>query len=489
MANRLVIVRNRLPVRSGVDTVASADAFALDAAPNSLWFGWSGRVCDALERPVAVGHCGTATLVAMDLNVTQYEGYLNGFSNGTLWPLLHGAAARIQFNPDDLAVYRAVNARFASQLIPLLQPDDHIWVQDYHLFPLGWMLRQAGVQSPIGFSLHTPFPDADHLMTVPWRRKLAADLSAYDLVSFETRRDQENFDAFMRQSRLGLSARTAAPRTEGMPAHVALPSGPDTRAFMDFAASMEITQRATRLARSLGNRRIIVGVDRLDYINGLLERFHGFERLLETAPELRTETSLVQVTAPSRTLVPGYLELRMEQADLARRINGRFTVPGWMPILDIYARLPRASLAALYRISRVGLAIPQRDGPTINAKEFVAAQDSGDPGVLILSREAGAAELLNDAILVDPDDPDSIAKGLRAALAMPLDERQDLWRRMSIKVMHNDVTQWHHAFAYRLSRARHTTPASGEEGAPGEEMLTPAFLPVTRTKPAEFRSR
>ncbi len=481
MANRLVIVRNRLPVHDGVDTVATADAFALDETPNSLWFGWSGRVCDDTNRPVSVEYLGTATLAAMDLNVDQYEGYLNGFSNGTLWPLLHGAGTQIQFNPDDLAVYRAVNARFASRLLPLLRPDDSIWVQDYHLFPLGWMLRQAGVQSPIGFSLHTPFPNTEHLMTFPWRRKLAGDLSAYDLVSFETRRDQLNFDTFMRQSGQVPSARTVTTRTDGIPAHIAVPSGPDTRAFMDFASSAEITQRAARLARSLGNRRIVVGADRLDYTNSLPERFRAFERLLESAPELRGKTSLVQVTAPSRPLVPGYLELRMEQADLAQRINGRFTVPGWMPILDIYARLPRASLAALYRISRVGLAIPQRDGPTTSAKEFVAAQDPGDPGVLILSREAGAAELLDDTIMVDPNDLDGIAKAMRTALMMPLDERRDLWRRLIVKLAHNDAAQWHHGFVYRLSKARHGT--SGEETPPS------AFVPANRTKPAEFRSR
>jgi trehalose 6-phosphate synthase len=197
----------------------------------------------------------------------------------------------------------------------------------------------------------------------------------------------------------------------------------------------------------------VLSADRLDYTKALPERLRTYETLLETCPQHRCTTALVQLTWPSRPSVPGYIELRMEQQDAVERINDRFAAPGWLPVLDLYVRLPQRSLTSLYRLARAALATPLRDGVNLSAKEYVAAQDPRDPGVLVLSRVAGAAELLTEALLVDPTDPAGTALALAAALAMPLDERQDRWRRMIVKLLHHDSLEWHRAYVCALTRA------------------------------------
>lgn len=478
--------------------MVALDLAAQGAAP-TLWFGWSGRITREPASVISVRRERSLTCVAVDLSPTQYEGHLNGFSNGTLWPLFHEQAERVRFNPDDLAVYRAVNGVFASRLFPMLRASDRLWVHDYHLIPLGWMLRQAGVEMPLGFYLHVPFPPADRLLTLPWRRKLAEDLAAYDFIGFQTRRDLTNFREFMRHARAGSASRPISARLQREPVSEVLPAGIATRNVMASAASPEVGAQALRFARCLNNRQIIVGADRLDYTKGLLERLNGYERLLSEAPELHRKLCFVQVTAPSRSLVPGYLKLREQQKAATQRINERFGTAGWMPIHDVYGSLGADALGSLFRTGKVGLLTPLRDGMTIAAKEYIAAQNPADPGVLVLSRFAGAAELLSEALLVDPNDPAQIACALRAALSMSLGERQDRWRRMAIKLLHNDARRWHHAFLSGLARA-HRIAAADEcqiassafvnESIPSEQgqrrqpwtFETPAGFPVLRSQ-------
>jgi len=475
MTGRLVIVSHRVPLLSG--TTAGLPAMtALDLDDRSaptLWFGWSGRVTRDPAAVVSVRRERSLTCVAVDLSASQYEGHLNGFSNGTLWPLFHELPSRVRFNPDDLAVYRAVNGMFAARLVPMLRADDRLWIHDYHLIPLGWMLRQAGVRAPLGFYLHVPFPSPDQLQTAPWRRKLAEDLAAYDFIGFQTHRDLANFQEFMRRARAVGTTRRFSRRVGSAPVAEVLPVGIATRSAMAAASTPDAGEQAQRFARCLSGRQVIIGADRLDYTKGLLERFQGYERLLDAAPELHRQVCLVQVTAPSRSKVPGYLELRADQKAAAQRINERFGAAGWMPVYDVYGSLSTAALSALFRTSRIGLVTPLRDGATIAAKEYVAAQRPTDPGVLVLSRFAGAAELLTEALLVDPRDPAQVADALRMALAMPLGERQDRWRRMVIKLLHNDAQRWHHAFLSGLARA-HRRPVADREISSSAIEIAPA---------------
>lgn len=457
MADRLVIVSNRVPL------VSAADARAVAGAEDErvLWFGWSGRLSDhCTPYAMSAGSIGRAVnFVGVDLSAAHYEGHLNGFANGTLWPLLHDMPDRVRFHAEELAFYRAVNAEFAKHLAPLLRGDDRIWIHDYHLIPLAALLRQAGVKNAIGLFLHVPFPSPRGLLAWPWHKKFVSDFAAYDLIGFQTHRDAGNFDDFMRAAsgRFCTGSRAAGPRA--IPATGVFPVGVHTRLHMAAAAGDETAARTRRLARSVQGRRAIISVDRLDYTKGLLERLRAYESLLDQAHEYRGASTMVQVTLPSRPLVPGYLELRMDQQELIARINARHLTRGWLPVLDIFARLPQSSLAALYRLGRVGFATPLRDGVNLTAKQYVAAQDPADPGALILSRFAGAAELLTEALLVDPGDSAAMTQALRAALRMPLAERQDRWRRMIVKLLHHDAVQWHQSYVAALALAHRATLA------------------------------
>lgn len=447
MAERLVVVSNRVPLSAPAARNGDILSARADGSERVLWFGWSGRLSDAPEAHAMAspGLDGAVNFVGIDLTQSQYEGYLNGFANGTLWPLFHDMPDRIRFHADELAYYRAVNSQFAERLAPLLRPDDRIWIHDYHLIPLGWLLRERGITNPIGLFLHVPFPSPAGLLAWPWHKRVASDLAAYDLVGFQAKCHEQNFDAFMRAS---------GPHT--LPKTGVFPAGLSTRLHMASAASVDSTARVQRLGQAIHGRALIVSADRLDYTKGLLERLRAYERLLDESHEYRGASALVQITVPSRPLVPGYLELRQAQQAAVEEINGRYLTRGWMPVMDIYARLPQSSLAALYRLGRVGLATPLRDGINLAAKEFVAAQDPRDPGALILSRHAGAAELLTEATLVDPHDVNQMAQALRDALRMPLHERQDRWRRMIVKLLHHDAAQWHRSYVAALAHAHRT---------------------------------
>lgn len=448
MTHRLVIVSNRVPLPSSSTLSGGMSPLlqsALEGNRPVLWFGWSGRVSDEPGSVVSLWRRGPVTFVGIDLSPIQYEGYLNGFAHGALWPLLHGVAERVRFQADDLALYRGVNGLFAARLAPLLKPDDEIWIHDYHLIPLGWMLRQSGVEAPVGFFLHVPFPRPETLLAWPWHRKLAVDFSAYDLVGFQAEEDRRNFEEFRRRAR-----RPGGRGRIARPASATFPVGIHTRSLRDMALSPATTTKALRLGQSLGYRPVLVSAGRLDYTSGVLERFRAFELMLETWPGARRALHLVEVTAPGRELVAGYLEFQMEQQALAQAVNARFGEGGWMPIYDLRTALHRRPLAALFRLGRVGLATPLCARGGLMAREYVAAQDPRDPGVLVVSRGAHAGETLDGALEVDPDDTARYAETLKCALRMSLDERQDRWRSMMVKLIHHDGARWYEDFRAAL---------------------------------------
>lgn len=451
MTNRLVIVSNRVPLPS---EISSAGRFApllhsaLERRRPVIWFGWSGRVSDDPGSVVSLWRRGTVTFVGIDLSPIQYEGYLNGFANGALWPLLHGVAERVRFQADDLALYRGVNGLFAARLAPMLKPNDEIWIHDYHLIPLGWMLRQSGFEGPLGFFLHTPFPKPEALLSWPWHRKLAVDFSAYDLVGFQCEADRRHFDEFRCQT-----PRFAGRGRSLRPISATIPAGIHTRSFRDMALSAATTSKALRLGQSLNHRPLLVSAGRLDYTSGALERFRAFGQMLEEWPCARRALHMVEVTASARQPVPGYIEFQMEQQSLAQEINSRFGDGGWMPIYDLRSDLHKRPMAALFRLARVGLATPLRGRGSLMAREFVAAQDPRDPGVLVVSPDAAADGILDEALMVEPADTPGFSDMLRVALRMPLDERQDRWRRAMVKLLHHDAARWHDEFLAALGSA------------------------------------
>lgn len=423
---RLIIVSNRVPVPKTRGAQAGGLAVALQEVltPGAVWFGWSGRISqDAAATPSIVESRGV-TYATLDLSRDEYERFYVGYANGALWPLFHFRPALMKFRREDYAGYLAVNRKLANALARMIQPGDVIWVHDYHLIPLARFLREAGVTNRIGFFLHIPFAPASFVSTLPVAHEMLQDLTQYDVAGFQT-------EGFAQDFRTG-AQRWLGARVEGeMVLHdgratraIAAPIGIDAAPFERDAVRAEHSADSQRLLASLHGRALAIGVDRLDYSKGLPNRFEGYARLLARHPEHHQKISFLQIAARSREDVTAYRDLGRELDRQAGDINGRFAEFDWAPLRYLTRAAPRRTLAGFYRIARIGVVTPLHDGMNLVAKEFVAAQDSDDPGVLILSRFAGAADELTDALIVNPYDPDEIADAMHQALTMPIGERR-----------------------------------------------------------------
>lgn len=424
---RLVIVSNRVPAPK-VKGAASAGGLAVAlqsfVEPGTLWFGWSGRVTERTSTKPRTADGDGVTYATVDLGAEDYDRFYVGFANSSLWPLLHFRLGLMRYRREDFEGYLAVNAAFADSLLPMLRPDDMIWVHDYHLIPLAAALRARGFGGRIGFFLHIPFVPASVLEALPPARDLLRALCAYDVVGFQTATHLSDFlDCARRFS--GFTVEGHEVLTDGRRVRaIADPIGIDAAGFARVAARSTGTAYIQRLRESLVGRALAISAERLDYSKGLPNRFEGFARLLARFPQQQRRVSLLQIAARSREDVAEYQALRRELDRLAGDINGRFSQFDWVPLRYMTQTVARTKLAGLFRIARIGLVTPLRDGMNLVAKEFVAAQDPADPGVLILSRFAGAAEELTEALLVNPYDPDDIAEAMHTALEMPLEERQ-----------------------------------------------------------------
>jgi trehalose 6-phosphate synthase len=443
---RIVIVSNRLPPITGRVHQAGGLAVAVQEAVrhDALWFGWSGRTASATSTTATVHEVGSRVYAAIDLSHEDYRHFYVNFANSVLWPLLHFRLGLLEFRGEDLHGYHAVNNAFAAALAPLLRPDDLIWVHDYHLIPLAAALREQGVTNRIGFFLHVPFVPASIYMALPRGEQLLRTFCHYDVIGFQTEHDRDNFLDCVRQM-LGGTERDDAGRfrLQGRAVDVlALPIGIDTRGFAKQAERSARGRDANRLRESLVGRELIIGVDRLDYSKGLPQRFDAYRALLENHPHLRRKVSYLQVAARSREDVNRYRELRRELDRQTGSINGRFAEFDWVPLRYMTRPVGRNTLAGFFRIARVGLVTPLRDGMNLVAKEFVAAQDPENPGVLVLSRFAGAARELDAALLVNPYDPDEIAGTLERALRIGLDERRSRYEAMMEKLRQVTAASW-----------------------------------------------
>jgi len=446
---RLVIISNRVPVpRARSTPQAGGLAVALKQAladRDVLWFGWSGHVGAATSEAAAETVIGRTRYATVDLSSVDHRLYYTGFSNGTLWPLLHWRMGLTEFQREEYSGYRTVNEHFARVLAPMLRPDDVLWAHDFHLFPLAAFLRALGCTQRIGFFLHVPFPPPSLFAALPQGDVLLRDLAAYSLIGVQTDQDRDNLRAALAHALVGARVET-------------FPIGIDAHAFAADAARGATGPEGRRLAASLADRALVLGVDRLDYSKGLPHRLQGFARLLARFPRHRRRVTLLQVAPVSRNEVARYRALRRELDELAGRINGEHGEPDWNPIRWITRAVPRATLAGYHRLARVGLVTPLRDGMNLVAKEFAAAQNPDDPGVLVLSRFAGAAAELSGAVLVNPHDPDEIAEGLDAALSMDKATRIARWRRDAEVVRTGSAATWASRFLHALEAA--TEPAA-----------------------------
>ncbi|MEW5684961.1 MAG: alpha,alpha-trehalose-phosphate synthase (UDP-forming) [Pseudomonadota bacterium] len=455
--SRLIVVSNRVnpPSGEGEESVGGL-AMALAAALkqySGVWFGWSGKTTPEFTGELNVETVGGVTAATVDLEEQDVDEYYNGYANKTLWPLFHYRTDLAAFDRAFDTGYRRVNRRFAETLRPLIRPDDIIWVHDYHLIPLAQELRKLGVKNRIGFFLHVPWPAHQVMINLPRHRQMVEAMFDYDLVGFHTPEYQQAFEEYVINEASGVAVRDGCLKAFGREVEVgAYPIGIDAE---DFARAMK-SPRARRMRDLMVAhtvfRRLIVGVDRLDYSKGLEERFLGFERFLAENPDLRREVLMLQIAPVSRESVEAYQEIRGRLDALSGRINGEFSDVDWAPFRYVNKNYRRDELAGIYGAARVGLVTPLRDGMNLVAKEFVAAQNPDDPGVLILSRFAGAAGQMGEALLVNPHSPEELAEALKRALTMEKPERIRRWRALHETVVREDVTAWRDAFVAALSR-------------------------------------
>ncbi len=453
---RLVIVSNRVAIP---EKNAKPRAGGLEVAVNAalkhksgIWFGWSGKVTTRTKIATREVVHDKVTYITLDLSKEDHQEYYNGFANRVLWPILHYRVDLAEFSRRDLTGYLRVNDHFARELHDVLEPEDLVWVHDYHLMPLAKALRERGHKNRIGFFLHIPCPPPEMLTALPNHERLIPSLCDYDLVGFQTGDDAFNFSRYLTRE-CGLHSRDfnfiVAERTMRIDV---FPVGIETAAFAEVARRSERLPFVQHVLESLVGRALIIGVDRLDYSKGIGPRLSAFERFLQTQPDWRGKVTFLQIAPKSRTDIPEYADMEKEIGAIAGRINGAYGEADWTPIRYVNRAYSRSTLAGLYRGARVGLVTPLRDGMNLVAKEYVAAQDPDDPGVLVLSRFAGAAHECAAALLVNPYDPDSVAGAIGRALSMPLEERRERHKTMLRVLLDNDIQYWAERFLSVLQR-------------------------------------
>jgi trehalose 6-phosphate synthase len=458
---RLIVVSNRVAVPSG-DSQAGGLAVAVRSLlkrHGGLWFGWSGTVSAEEDVATRTIQRGDMSYVVTDLVEADYQEYYNGFANRVLWPILHYRLDLAEFSRRDLSGYRRVNAHFANELNNLLQPDDVIWVHDYHLVPLAKMLRDRGHANRIGFFLHVPFPPPEILTALPNHEWLIPQLSAYDLVGLQTENDATNFARYLEnECRLQKRGELSYQTPERTVRVGAFPIGIETNEFSRLARRSVRSPLVRGVLDSLAGRAMMIGVDRLDYSKGLAQRMDAFERFLAVYPDWRGKVTYLQITPKSRSEIQEYAEMERTISEAAGRINGAYGEIAWTPIRYVNRAYSRSVLAGLFRSARAGLVTPLRDGMNLVAKEYIAAQDPEDPGVLILSRFAGAAAECTAALLVNPYDPETVATSISHALSMPLEERRSRHQALFQVISDNDLNSWGEHFLAVLTKDAATPP-------------------------------
>jgi len=455
---KLVVVSNRLPPlpeKKGAQTrsqevggLVSALLSALDQGGGGVWFGWSGKSGPVQDTPSVSWEHGNNRIVGIDLTEREIDAFYNGFCNRALWPLLHSFQARIRITRAENRIYGQVNARFARVLSTLLDPDDTVWVNDYHLMLLGRELRRLGHRGRIGFFLHVPFPSFYTWQILPYPRDFLNAMMEYDLIGFHTQTYRDNY-VYTSQRGCGTSWDGTTLTDVGKRQRACIfPIGVDVERFQKAASRV---RRGRGLIEMPGQRKVIIGVDRLDYTKGIPQRIQAFETLLRSYAHYRGKVSLYQICAPSRTRVPEYMEQKRAVDALVGRINGEYAEYDWEPVRYLYRSYPQSRLSGFYRDADACLVTPLRDGMNLIAKEFLACQDPEDPGVLVLSRFAGAAEELRDAILVNPYLSEDVAEGIDHALSMSREERVERHGRLMEIIRRHSVEWWFTTFLKELA--------------------------------------
>ncbi len=462
-AGKLVVMSNRAPIHVVVEngreriepTVGGVGTSFLRLLENhgGVWIAWSGRrgLQDRLPLPTRNPRFW---LIFANLSENEITHYYYGMCNRGLWPLMHFMPINCHFDAANWKIYRRVNTNFARVALAESQPDDVVWVQDFHLALVPKAIRDSRPAQSIGLFWHTPFPPEDVFRIFPWSGELLEGMLGADLVGFQTASFARHFiDCCAGILRLAVDRDRGLVFMGRRAVQVgAFPIGIHVEFFAQMQTSVRVRQRVRRIRRALHNQMIVLGVDRLDYTKGLIERLLAFERFLESNPEYRRRVTLVQIAVPSRTRVSDYIKLKRDLDELVGRIIGRFSSEGWVPIRYLYDQFGVEELVAYYQTADVALVTPLRDGMNLVAKEYVASR-SADNGVLILSELAGAAEELGDALLVNPYDIDQVAEALKTALEMSPEEKARRMLALREAIARNSLERWSESFLAKLGRA------------------------------------
>jgi trehalose 6-phosphate synthase len=453
----VIVVSNRVARAKSDEPIAGGLASALIPMvkeSGAIWVGSSGHTDDAAHTRdsfAKIEALGCGALATVDMPSRHYRGYYEGFANSALWPALHSRPDLIQVTAEEYASYREVNTFMARALLRFNGPEAIFWVQDYHFLALGAELRRFGVRRPIGLFLHTPWADRSTMAAVPHHTDLVSAMLGYDLIGFQTDGDRRNFEDYL-QFELGLPVSDGIVSSKyGQTRLATFPIGIDFDEFASRAVKAVTRPEISRLRASLQGAKLAFGVDRLDYSKGLPNRMRAFDRMFEIVPSLKRAVSYLQVAVPSRGNIRAYRELKTELAALVGEINGRHGEVDWIPIRYLNKGFAQSTLAGFYRVAHVGLVTPLHDGMNLVAKEYVAAQNPFDPGVLVLSAFAGAAKELDEALIVNPHDIDGMARQIAKALEMSLEERRERWHSMVSKLRRCSVQNWFSDFLQALT--------------------------------------
>jgi trehalose 6-phosphate synthase/phosphatase len=492
VSNREPYVRQRTPEGVRFERTTGGLVTALDPVmrgSGGVWVAWQPEGdLERASRFQVPSEGAQFTLRQVSLSQREVARYYHGFANRALWPLFHYFVDRCRFDAEEWRVYQQINARFADVVAEEAAPGDLVWMHDYHFCLLPEMVRQrrGAAGGPLAFFLHIPFPTEEVFRILPWRREVLAGLLGADLVGFHTDRYAGDF--------LGCCERLLGADVdherrvvfwEGREVRIgAFPIGIDVAEFRQAANSPEAIERAARIRQGLGGARLVLGVDRLDYSKGILERLHAVDTLLESRPDLRRRIVFLQVAVPSRTQVREYRQLKREVDEMVGRVNGRHGTANWQPVRYLYRGVPREELVAYYRAADVCLVNPLRDGMNLVAMEFVACQEEGE-GVLVLSELTGAARTLGEgALLVNPFAIQQTADALETALAMDVEERRRRMRMLFQRVSSCDVNAWLERIlgeALRAGGGERESPGDGSTPADGDAAFDSVMV-AERTK-------
>ncbi|KGT90532.1 trehalose-6-phosphate synthase [Erwinia typographi] len=464
--SRLVVVSNRIAVPDG--SKASAGGLTvgiMDALKTTggLWFGWNGEINEIGEddEEMNLFEQDSVTYASFGLNQNDYDLYYLQFSNAVIWPAFHYRLDLVNFQREAWDGYCSVNTLLAKRLLPLLKPDDVLWIHDYHLLPFAAALRKLGVNNRIGFFLHIPFPTPEIFNALPPHSELLEMMCDYDLLGFQTESDRTAFlECLSLMTQLQTKGKQHRAFGNSFVTEV-YPIGIEPDSIKEMAEG-PLPPKMAAMKKDLGDAKNIIACERLDYSKGLPERFLAYEALLENYPEHHGKIRYSQIAPTSRGDVQAYQDIRHQLETEAGRINGKYGTLGWTPLYYLNQHFDRRLLMKIFRLTDIGLVTPLRDGMNLVAKEYVAAQDPADPGVLVLSRFAGAANELTSALIVNPYDRDEVAAALNQAATMPLNERISRYNDMMAVLRRNDITHWRKSYLKDLQAVALRSPEQGE---------------------------